>query len=82
MGDARSLLNALATLYLANAPKSNSIMGFFDALAAVESERQSDVPNPLKDNSRDKEGFGHGKGYPHILHQYIFTITAITLGYP
>ena len=29
---------AQATLYLATAPKSNSIMGFFDALAAVEQE--------------------------------------------
>jgi putative ATPase len=63
---------AQATLYLANAPKSNSIMGFFDALAAVESERQSDVPNPLKDNSRDKQGFGHGQGYlyPHAYRDH------------
>jgi len=29
---------AQATLYLANAPKSNSLMGFFDAIAAVEQE--------------------------------------------
>jgi putative ATPase len=58
---------AQATLYLANAPKSNSLMGFFDAIAAVEQERQSDVPNPLKDGNRDKKGFGHGAGYlyPH-----------------
>jgi putative ATPase len=63
---------AQATLYLANAPKSNSIMGFFDALAAVESERQSDVPNPLKDNSRDQQGFGHGQGYlyPHAYRDH------------
>jgi putative ATPase len=63
---------AQATLYLANAPKSNSIMGFFDALAAVESERQSDVPNPLKDNSRDRQGFGHGQGYlyPHAYQDH------------
>jgi putative ATPase len=63
---------AQATLYLANAPKSNSIMGFFDALAAVESERQSDVPNPLKDNSRDQQGFGHGQGYlyPHAYQDH------------
>ncbi len=63
---------AQATLYLANAPKSNSIMGFFDALAAVESERQSDIPNPLKDNSRDNQGFGHGKGYlyPHAYRDH------------
>jgi putative ATPase len=63
---------AQATLYLANAPKSNSIMGFFDALAAVEKERQSDVPNPLKDSSRDQQGFGHGQGYlyPHAYHDH------------
>jgi putative ATPase len=58
---------AQAALYLATAPKSNSVMGFFDALAAVERERESDVPNPLKDASRDKHSFGHGANYlyPH-----------------
>lgn len=63
---------AQATLYLANAPKSNSIMGFFDAIAAVEQERQSDVPNQLKDNNRDKQGFGHGQGYlyPHAYRDH------------
>jgi putative ATPase len=33
---------AQATLYLANAPKSNSVMGFFDALAVVEKEREAE----------------------------------------
>ena len=63
---------AQATLYLANTPKSNSLMGFFDAIAAVEQERQSDVPNPLKDSSRDKKGFGHGAGYlyPHAYRDH------------
>lgn len=58
---------AQATLYLANAPKSNSTMGFFDALASVEREREGDVPTHLKDGSRDSKNFGHGKGYlyPH-----------------
>ncbi|RPJ07965.1 MAG: AAA family ATPase [Spirochaetaceae bacterium] len=58
---------ASATLYLATAPKSNSVMGFFDALAQVEMEKQEEVPRHLKDASRDKEGFGHGEGYmyPH-----------------
>jgi putative ATPase len=42
-------------------------MGFFDALAAVEQEKEAQVPSHLKDASRDKEGFGHGAGYlyPH-----------------
>jgi putative ATPase len=58
---------AQAVLYLATAPKSNSIMGFFDALAAVEIENVAEVPTHLKDANRDKKGFGHGAGYlyPH-----------------
>ncbi len=61
-----------AALYLATAPKSNSVMGFFDALAAIEKERDSDVPNHLRDASRDKEGFGHGVGYqyPHAFRDH------------
>jgi putative ATPase len=57
---------AQAALYLATAPKSNSSMGYFDALAAIEKER-AEVPNHLKDASRDADGFGHGQGYqyPH-----------------
>ncbi len=57
---------AHAALYLATAPKSNSSMAFFDALAAVEKE-DAEVPNHLRDASRDAEGFGHGAGYlyPH-----------------
>ncbi|MCL4804202.1 MAG: AAA family ATPase [Anaerolineae bacterium] len=58
---------ALAAIYLSTAPKSNSAFAFFDALGVVEKEREADVPNHLKDGSRDKEGFGHGEGYlyPH-----------------
>lgn len=57
---------AHAALYLSTAPKSNSSMAFFDALAAVEKE-DAEVPNHLKDSSRDATGFGHGAGYmyPH-----------------
>lgn len=57
---------AHAALYLATAPKSNSSMAFFDALSSVEKE-DAEIPNHLKDNSRDAEGFGHGSGYlyPH-----------------
>ncbi|TVQ17845.1 MAG: AAA family ATPase [Leptolyngbya sp. DLM2.Bin15] len=63
---------AQATLYLATAAKSNSIMGFFDALAAVEQEREAEVPNPLRDDSRDKHSFGHGAGYlyPHAYRDH------------
>ncbi len=61
-----------ATLYLATAPKSNSTMGFFDAVAAVEQEKEGEVPNHLRDASRDKEGFGHGAGYlyPHAYRDH------------
>lgn len=63
---------AQATLYLATTAKSNSVMGFFDALAAVEQEQQADIPNPLKDANRDKQGFGHGAGYlyPHAYRDH------------
>ncbi len=63
---------ALAALYLATADKSNSVMGYFDALSAVESERSEEVPVHLKDASRDREGFGHGAGYvyPHAYREH------------
>ena len=60
-----------AALYLSTAPKSNSSMAFFDAMNAVNQE-DADVPNHLKDNSRDAEGFGHGAGYlyPHAYRDH------------
>jgi putative ATPase len=63
---------AHAALYLATAPKSNSIFAFFDALRAVEAERAGEVPAHLKDASRDAEGFGHGAGYlyPHAYRDH------------
>ena len=63
---------AHATLTLAAAPKSNSTMGFFDALAAVADERSGDIPSPLKDSSRDGEAAGHGEGYlyPHAYQDH------------
>ena len=61
-----------AALYCATAPKSNSTMGFFDALKMVGEEREGEVPNHLRDGSRDKEGFGHGQGYqyPHAYREH------------
>jgi putative ATPase len=63
---------AHAALRLANAPKSNSAMGFFDALAVVEKEQPGEVPVHLKDDNRDSEGFGHGEGYlyPHAYRDH------------
>ena len=63
---------AQAALYLATAPKSNSVFAFFDALRAVEQESDGDVPNHLKDASRDAESFGHGEGYlyPHAYRDH------------
>ncbi|MBW4492224.1 MAG: AAA family ATPase [Oscillatoria princeps RMCB-10] len=63
---------AQAALYLATAPKSNSVMGFFDALATVEKEGEAEVPTHLKDANRDKKGFGHGAGYlyPHAYRDH------------
>ncbi len=64
---------AHAALYLATAPKSNSTLGFFDALSLLQSEqRDGEVPNHLRDASRDAEGFGHGEGYlyPHAFRDH------------
>lgn len=64
---------AHATLYLANAAKSNSTMAFFDALEAVNSAPVGDdVPNHLRDASRDGAQLGHGHGYqyPHAFRDH------------
>ncbi|MBR4825638.1 MAG: AAA family ATPase [Spirochaetaceae bacterium] len=60
-----------AALYLATAPKSNSAMAYFDAHKAVMAE-DAEVPNHLRDSSRDAEGFGHGAGYlyPHAYRDH------------
>jgi putative ATPase len=62
---------AHACLYLATAPKSNSVMAFFDALKEVEKE-DAEVPNHLREPSRDSESFGHGDGYiyPHAYRDH------------
>ena len=61
-----------ACLYLATAPKSNSTLAFFDAMAAVEREKEAQVPDHLRDASRDSEDFGHGAGYlyPHAYRDH------------
>ncbi|MEW6547290.1 MAG: AAA family ATPase [Bacillota bacterium] len=58
---------AQATVYLATAPKSNSLGGYFQALARVQEQGELEVPDHLKDSSRDGEALGHGRGYlyPH-----------------
>ena len=61
-----------AALYLATAPKSNSTMALFDAIEVVSKEQEGEIPNHLRDSSRDKEGFGHGQGYlyPHAYRDH------------
>ncbi len=61
-----------ACLYLATAPKSNSTMAFFDALAVVRNERVGEVPDSLRDASRDGEDLGHGQNYlyPHAYRDH------------
>lgn len=56
-----------ATLYLATAPKSNSANAYFKAFSNIESQGTGDVPDHLKDDTRDAAALGHGKGYiyPH-----------------
>ena len=58
---------AEAAIYLATAPKSNSCGAYFKALDEVEREGITDVPNHLKDTTRDGKALGHGDGYlyPH-----------------
>jgi putative ATPase len=58
---------AQAAIYLAAAPKSNSTGGYFQALGEVEQEGIVEVPNHLKDSTRDGQALGHGKDYryPH-----------------
>ncbi len=61
-----------ACIYCATAPKSNSNMAFFDAIDTISQEASDDVPNHLRDASRDKESLGHGDGYlyPHAYRDH------------
>ncbi|NIN67271.1 MAG: AAA family ATPase [Anaerolineae bacterium] len=60
---------AQAAIYLATAPKSNSAGAYFKALADVEEQGIVEVPDHLKDSSRDREALGHGEDYKYP-HQY------------
>jgi putative ATPase len=63
---------AEACIYLATAPKSNSAFALFDAISAVEREREEEVPDHLKDANRDAQDLGHGQGYlyPHAYRDH------------
>lgn len=56
-----------ATLYLATAPKSNTATAYFKAQQLIEHAGVGEVPDHLKDASRDAAALDHGKDYqyPH-----------------
>jgi len=58
---------ALATMYLALAPKSNSTQAYFKAKDQLLATGITELPEPLRDASRDGAALGHGRGYlyPH-----------------
>ena len=61
-----------AALYLATCPKSNSALGYFDALKSLDEQDWGEVPSHLRDASRDRHAFGHGEGYkyPHAWREH------------
>jgi putative ATPase len=63
---------AQAALYLAGTEKSNSVLGFFDALKTVRDAQKQDVPGHLRDANRDGAAFGDGMGYryPHAYAEH------------
>jgi len=63
---------AQAALYLAGAEKSNSLLGFFDALKSVKTANKQQVPAHLRDGNRDGKAFGDGAGYryPHAYAEH------------
>lgn len=65
--EARIILAQVAT-FIAAAPKSNAAyVAINRAMQEVERGKHREVPNHLKDSSRDNESLGHGEGYlyPH-----------------
>jgi putative ATPase len=63
---------AHAALYLAGTEKSNSSLGFFDALRTVREANRQQVPSHLRDGHRDGKAFGDGVGYryPHAYAEH------------
>jgi putative ATPase len=63
---------AQAALYLAGSEKSNSLLGFFDALKSVKTANKQQVPAHLRDGNRDGKAFGDGVGYryPHAYAEH------------
>ncbi len=63
---------AQAALYLASTEKSNSLLGFFDALKNVKASNRQAVPSHLRDANRDGKAFGDGVGYryPHAYAEH------------
>jgi putative ATPase len=63
---------AQAALYLASTEKSNSLLGFFDALKTVKASNRQEVPSHLRDANRDGQAFGDGVGYryPHAYAEH------------
>ncbi|MEY3962936.1 MAG: hypothetical protein RLZZ106_191 [Cyanobacteriota bacterium] len=63
---------AQAALYLASTDKSNSLLGFFDALKCVKASSRQSVPAHLRDANRDGKAFGDGVGYryPHAYAEH------------
>ncbi len=58
-----------ATLYLATAPKSNTVNAYFKAYEKVEAEGKVQVPQHLQDGNHAAAALGHGEDYvyPHEL---------------
>ena len=60
---------AQAVIYLATAPKSNSVGAYWEVQDEISRNGAGMVPIHLMDASRDAKGFGHGQGYlyPHAF---------------
>ena len=60
---------AQAVIYLATAPKSNTVGAYWEIQEEINQNGAGKVPVHLMDANRDAKGFGHGKGYlyPHLF---------------